>query len=118
MVMSKKLTPERIAEIMAFPITYDEDCPKLTKEQLAEFRPAHPENFVKEKRQKVKARAIDLSDIRELTEEDFSRGHFRNKVEVKIMMEAGLLEKFNATGLDLESYINSSVRTAVAEYGV
>lgn len=65
----------------------------------------------------IKARAIDLSDIRELTEADFSRGHFRNKVEVKIMMEAGLLEKFNATGLDLESYINSSVRTAVAEYG-
>ena len=27
----------------------------------------------------IKARAIDLSDIRELTEEDFSRGHFRNK---------------------------------------
>lgn len=50
MVMSKKLTPERIAEIMAFPITYDEDCPKLTKKQLAELRPAHPENFVKEKR--------------------------------------------------------------------
>ena len=71
MTASEKLTPERIAEIMAFPITYDEDCPKLTKEQIARLRPAHPENFVKEKRQKVKARPIDLSDIRELTEEDF-----------------------------------------------
>ena len=111
------LTAEEVAEVKNFKNMDFEDCPKLTKEQLAEFRPAHPENFVKEKRQKVKARAIDLSDIRELTEEDFSRGHFRNKVEVKIMMEAGLLEKFNATGLDLESYINSSVRTAVAEYG-
>lgn len=61
----------------------------------------------------IKARAIDLSDIRELTEADFARGHFRNKVEVKILMEAPLLEKFNATGLDLEAYINSSVRAAV-----
>ena len=24
-----------------FPQVYDEDCPKLTPEQLAEFRPAH-----------------------------------------------------------------------------
>lgn len=63
----------------------------------------------------IKARPIDLSDIRELTEEDFSRGHFRNQVEVKIMMESSLLEKFNATGLDLESYINSQVRAAVTE---
>lgn len=31
----------------------------------------------------IKARAIDFSDIQELTEADFSRGHFRNKVEVK-----------------------------------
>ena len=86
MVMSKKLTPERIAEIMAFPITYDEDCPKLTKEQLAEFRPAHPENFVKGKRRKV-----------------------------TVYVDADALEKFDATGLDLEAYINSQVRAAVAE---
>ncbi|MDE5776363.1 MAG: BrnA antitoxin family protein [Treponemataceae bacterium] len=88
MTASEKLTPERIAEIMAFPITYDEDCPKLTKEQIARLRPAHPENFVKEKRQKI-----------------------------TVYVDSDVLEKFNATGLDLESYINSSVRTAVAEYG-
>ena len=88
MVTSKELTPERIAEIMAFPLTYDEDCPRLTKEQFAEFRPAHPENFVKEKRRKI-----------------------------TVYVDSDALEKFNATGLDLESYINSSVRTAVAEYG-
>ena len=88
MVTSEKLTPERIAEIMAFPITYDEDCPKLTKEQFEEFRPSHPENFVKGKRQKI-----------------------------TVYVDSDALEKFSATGLDLESYINSSVRTAVAEYG-
>lgn len=63
----------------------------------------------------IKARPIDISDIRELTEEDFSRGHFRNRIEVKVMLESSLLEKFNATGLDLEAYINSQVRAAVAE---
>ena len=26
MKASERLTPERLAEIMAFPITYDEDC--------------------------------------------------------------------------------------------
>ncbi|MDE7291786.1 MAG: hypothetical protein K2N58_07045 [Treponemataceae bacterium] len=88
MTASEKLTPERIAEIMAFPITYDEDCPKLSKEQIARLRPAHPENFVKEKRQKI-----------------------------TVYVDSDALEKFNATGLDLESYINSSMRTAVAEYG-
>lgn len=86
MVMSKNLTPERIAEIMAFPITYDEDCPKLTKEQLAELRPAHPENFAKGKRQKI-----------------------------TVYVDSAALEKFNATGLDLEAYINSQVLAAVAE---
>lgn len=69
---------------MAFPITYDEDCPKLTEEQLSEFRPAHPENFAKEKRRKI-----------------------------TVYVDSDALEKFNATGLDLEAYINSSVRAAV-----
>jgi hypothetical protein len=38
------LTPEQIAEIDALkdrPIFYDEDCPELTDEQLAEFRPVN-----------------------------------------------------------------------------
>ena len=43
MVTSKKLSPERIKEIMNFPVTYDEDSPKLTAEQIARMRPAHPE---------------------------------------------------------------------------
>jgi hypothetical protein len=40
------LTPEQCAEIREaekHPIIFDEDCPELTDEQLAEFRPA---NFV------------------------------------------------------------------------
>ena len=43
MVTSKKLNPERIKEIMDFPITYGEDSPKLTADQIARMKPAHPE---------------------------------------------------------------------------
>ena len=39
-----RLTPEQIAEIKAAakrPIAYDDDCPKLTPEQLAKFAPVN-----------------------------------------------------------------------------
>ena len=45
MITSKKLTAERIAEIEKTPITYDDDSPKLTKKELAEFVPYHKEYF-------------------------------------------------------------------------
>jgi hypothetical protein len=38
------LTPEQLAEIREaekYPIVFDEDCPELTDEQLAEFVPAN-----------------------------------------------------------------------------
>ena len=41
MITSKKLTVERLEEIKNYPISYDEDSPKLTKEQIARLRPAH-----------------------------------------------------------------------------
>ncbi|MDR0497018.1 MAG: BrnA antitoxin family protein, partial [Treponema sp.] len=43
MVTSKKLSPERIDEIKNFPVTFDEVCPKLTADQIARMKPAHPE---------------------------------------------------------------------------
>ena len=45
MIMSSKLTKERIDEIEKVPITYDEDSPKFTKEELKEFKPYHNEYF-------------------------------------------------------------------------
>jgi uncharacterized protein (DUF4415 family) len=39
MITSKKLTSERLAEIKSFPITYDDDCPELTSEQIARMYP-------------------------------------------------------------------------------
>jgi uncharacterized protein (DUF4415 family) len=42
MITSKKLTPKRLKEIKKFPVVYDEDSPKLTKDQVARMKPAHP----------------------------------------------------------------------------
>ena len=41
MITSKKLTAERLEEIKNYPISYDEDSPKLTKAQIARLKPAH-----------------------------------------------------------------------------
>jgi len=43
MIISKKLSPERINEIKNFPITYNKDSPKLSADQIARMKPAHPE---------------------------------------------------------------------------
>ena len=42
----RELTPEELAmleEMDRAPVVYDEDCPKLTEEQLRQFRPVNPE---------------------------------------------------------------------------
>ena len=45
MITSKKITAERITEIEKVPITYDEDSPKFTKEELKKFVLYHKEYF-------------------------------------------------------------------------
>jgi hypothetical protein len=45
MSISKILTDERIAEILAFEDTDISDCPELSDEELAQFTPKHPEYF-------------------------------------------------------------------------
>jgi uncharacterized protein (DUF4415 family) len=43
MATSGTLTPERIAEIRAFPQQYDSDCPPVTKEMFAQGHFRNPE---------------------------------------------------------------------------
>jgi hypothetical protein len=45
MITSNRLTVERWGKIKQFPITYTEDCPRLSREQLLRMKPKHPENF-------------------------------------------------------------------------
>ncbi|UTC61265.1 BrnA antitoxin family protein [Treponema sp. OMZ 787] len=41
MIISKKLTAERLEEIKNHPISYDDDSPKLTQEQISRLKPFH-----------------------------------------------------------------------------
>jgi uncharacterized protein (DUF4415 family) len=42
---TQTLSAERIAEIKAFKTTDFTDCPIQSAEELAQFKPKHPENF-------------------------------------------------------------------------
>ena len=84
MIISDKLTAERIAEIENMPIVYD-DAPKFTKEQLAEFIPYHREYF----------------DIKP------------KKVSVTLKLDADILATIKSSGDDYEGKINSLLREAV-----
>jgi uncharacterized protein (DUF4415 family) len=77
------LSEERLAEIRAFKNTDFSDCPELTDEELSEFKPKHPEYFVRE------------------------------KILVQINLEAGILAWLKATSEDYEARINELLRQAM-----
>ena len=82
MVTSRKLSPERIKEIMDFPITYDADSPKLTADQIARMKPARQEYW------KVEPVKVSLS----------------------IKIDADVLAWFKSTGKGYQTRINSALR--------
>jgi len=82
MVTSKKLSPERVKEILDFPITYDEDSPKLTAEQIARMKPTHPEYW------KVEPVKVSLS----------------------IKIDADVLAWFKSQGKGYQTRINKALR--------
>ena len=87
MITSKKLTAERIAEIEKVPITYDEDSPKFTKEELQEFVPYHKEYF-------------DITP---------------KKVLISFKIDADILAIMKATGKGYQTRMNKCLREAVTE---
>jgi uncharacterized protein (DUF4415 family) len=80
---SKTLSDERISEIRAFKNTDFSDCPELTDEELAQFKPKHPEYFI------------------------------QKKESVQINLEAGILAWLKASGEDYETRINELLRQAM-----
>ena len=82
MITSKKLSPERIAEIVNFPIKYDKDCPKLTVDQIARMKPAHPEYWRVEP----------------------------VKVSLSIKIDADILAWFKSKGRGYQTRINQALR--------
>ena len=87
MITSKKLSPERIEAIMNFPITYDEDNPKLTAEQIARMKPAHPEYW------KVEPVKVSLS----------------------IKIDADVLAWFKSQGKGYQTRINKALRDVMEQ---
>ena len=87
MVTSKKLSPERIKEIMDFPIIYDEDCPKLTADQIARMKPAHPEYW--------KVNPV--------------------KVSLSIKIDADVLAWFKSKGKGYQTRINKALRDTMLQ---
>ena len=87
MITSKKLSPERIEEIRNLPITYDEDCPKLTVEQIARMKPAHPEYW------KVEPVKVSLS----------------------IKIDADILAWFKSKGKGYQTRINKALRDTMMQ---
>jgi uncharacterized protein (DUF4415 family) len=82
MVTSKKLSPERIKEINNFPIVYDKDNPKLTADQIARMKPAHPEYW------KIEPVKVSLS----------------------IKIDADVLAWFKSKGKGYQTRINKALR--------
>ena len=82
MVTSKKLSSKRIKEIMKIPVSYDADCPKLSKDQIARMKPVHPEYW------KVKPVKISLS----------------------IKIDADVLAWFKSKGKGYQTRINKALR--------
>jgi uncharacterized protein (DUF4415 family) len=89
MVTSKKLGPERIKAIKNFPIVYDEDSPKLTADQIARMKPAHPEYW------KVEPVKVSLS----------------------IKIDADVLAWFKSKGKGYQTRINKALRDTMMQSG-
>lgn len=87
MIISKKLTAKRLAEIKAFPISYDVDSPKLTIGQIAQLEPAYPEYWKVEPVKKA----------------------------ISIKIDVDILEAFKAGGKGYQTRINAVLRKAVEE---
>ena len=85
MITSKKLTAERLEEIKNYPISYDEDSPKLTKEQIARLRPAHETYW----------------DVRPV------------KKTISIKIDADILAVLQSLGKGYQTRINSILREAI-----
>ena len=89
MVTSKKLNPERIKQIKDFPVMYGKDSPKLTADQIARMKPAHPEYW--------KVEPV--------------------KVALSIKIDADVLSWFKSKGKGYQTRINRALRDVMIKSG-
>ena len=89
MITSKKLSPERLKEIMNFPVKYTEDAPKLTAEQISRMKPIHSDYW--------KVEPV--------------------KISVSIKIDADVLAWYKSTGKGYQTRINKVLREAMMVNG-
>jgi uncharacterized protein (DUF4415 family) len=85
MITSKKLSDKRLEEIKEFPIVYTKDSPKLTADQMARMKPAHPEYW-------------KIEPV---------------KVPVSIKIDADVLSWFKSKGKGYQTRMNAALREAM-----
>ena len=66
MATSNKSTDERLQEITALPVTFDDDIPEFSDSDLKGFSPAHPEYFKVTPVKKAISIKIDLDILEAL----------------------------------------------------
>ena len=82
---SKKLTAERIEEIKNFPISFDNDIPEFTDEELKEFKP--------------------------INQKYYNITHKKQCISIKIDID--VLEALKSKGKGYQTRINNILREAV-----
>ena len=85
MIISKKLTAERLEQIKNYPISYDEDSPKLTEAQIARLKPLHEEYWY-------------ITPV---------------KKTISIKIDADILAALQSSGRGYQTRINAILRAAV-----
>ena len=85
MIISKKLTAERLEQIKNYPISYDEDSPKLTEAQIARLKPLHEEYW-------------HITPV---------------KKTISIKIDADILAALQSSGRGYQTRINAILREAV-----
>lgn len=84
----------RIKEAARYPITFDEDCPELTDEQLSEFKPVNPDLHANPRFFKPKKKQITLK------------------------LDADVLEAYRGTGKGYQTRINEALRHSAIAAGL
>lgn len=84
----------RIKEAARYPITFDEDCPELTDEQLSEFKPVNPNLHANPRFFKPKKKQITLK------------------------LDADVLEAYRGTGKGYQTRINEALRHSAIAAGL
>ena len=84
----------RIKEAAKYPVTFDDDCPELTDQELREFQPANP--------------ALHANPA-----------YFKpKKKQITLKIDADVLEAYRETGTGFQTRMNEALRNSAIAAGL